>query len=250
MEFGIADLHVHSLYSYDSTSSIEVLLDSACAAGLDLIALTDHDSIEGLEKALDLGPEYGIGVIPGCEISTRDGHLLALFLDEYVPPGLPLGESLLRIGDAGGLAVAPHPMAGYTHSLGADYITWALNDPDLSRVLVGIETINGSLPLAYSNERAKQLCRRLGVAETGSSDAHMGWMIGSVVTRFPGRSAEDLRRSLVEKSTLSEVASKERLAQIMGSSVYHWLLRRLGWGFWSPAQGGEYRLRRLAEIAN
>ena len=75
---GKADLHIHTIYSWDGTCTVEAVLKQAAhIAGLDVIAITDHDEIQGALEAVDLAPRYGIEVIPGCEISTADGHLLA-----------------------------------------------------------------------------------------------------------------------------------------------------------------------------
>ena len=75
---GLADLHLHTIYSYDGTASLPAVLSRAKQLGLDIIAITDHDEIAGALKALEIAPNYGVEVIPGIEITTAEGDLLAL----------------------------------------------------------------------------------------------------------------------------------------------------------------------------
>ena len=107
---GRADLHVHTLYS-DGGQSPEAVVRAA-AGRLDVVAITDHDRIAGALRGRDYArehPELGVDVVIGEEISTLNGHLLALYLEERVPPGLSAHESIRRIHDQGGLAVAASP---------------------------------------------------------------------------------------------------------------------------------------------
>src|SRR5215510_12510063 len=99
---GLADLHIHSIYSYDGTASIESILGQAKKIGLDVIAITDHDEINGALKAFELASNYGIEVIPGIEITTAEGDLLGLNITQKVDRGQTLIESVLQVGEAGG----------------------------------------------------------------------------------------------------------------------------------------------------
>ncbi|NTW12340.1 MAG: PHP domain-containing protein, partial [Anaerolineales bacterium] len=82
---GLADLHIHTIYSYDGTASVPAVLKRAAQIGLDVIAVTDHDEIAGSLKALELAPAYGVEVIPGTEVTTSEGDLLALNVTEKIP---------------------------------------------------------------------------------------------------------------------------------------------------------------------
>src|SRR5688572_32742507 len=106
---GTADLHIHSIYSADATTTVRAILKQASDVGLNVIAVTDHDEIRGSLEAQQLAPKYGIEVIPGAEISTKDGHVLALFIKTLPPAGMSLTDTLLQIGGQGGIAIAPHP---------------------------------------------------------------------------------------------------------------------------------------------
>ncbi len=85
---GLADLHIHSIHSYDGTATIPAILKHVSEkTDLDIIAITDHDSLDGVNQALNLAPKYGLQVIPGCEITTAQGHVLALFIHKRIPAG-------------------------------------------------------------------------------------------------------------------------------------------------------------------
>jgi predicted metal-dependent phosphoesterase TrpH len=109
---GLADLHIHTIYSYDGSASVPAVLKRAKRAGLDVIAVTDHDEINGSLKALDLSPNYGVEVIPGMEVTTAEGDLLVFNITEKIRRDLPLIDTVLTAGEKGGFCIAPHPMAG------------------------------------------------------------------------------------------------------------------------------------------
>src|SRR5437899_7100941 len=107
---GRADLHVHTIWS-DGAQRPEAIVDAG-RGRLDVIAITDHDEIRGALRARDYAlahPELGVDVVVGEEISTLNGHLLCLFLEECVPPGLTAVESIAAVHAQGGLAIAAHP---------------------------------------------------------------------------------------------------------------------------------------------
>jgi predicted metal-dependent phosphoesterase TrpH len=244
---GKADLHIHSSYSFDSTSSIEVVMEQAAYRnGLDVIAITDHDEIEGSLRAQDLAPLYGIEVIPGIEISTSEGHLLALFIRKFVPPGLTLQETLHRVGEQDGLCIPAHPMARAIHSLTAATIRKAVSHTDLRRILVGLETINAGLLFQRLSPRVRWLSEELHLASVGNSDSHVAWTIGSGISDFPGRTAQDLRRALLERRTTAWFKVDHRPVRFIVSNSYHMLLRKMGLVMWAPEPGAPRQLYPLA----
>ena len=103
---GSADIHIHSTFSFDATATIRAILKQAADVKLNLIAVTDHDEIRGSLEACDLAPKYGLEAIPGLEVSTKDGHLLALYVEQSPPSGLSLIDTLAAIGELGGIAIA------------------------------------------------------------------------------------------------------------------------------------------------
>ena len=199
---GKADLHIHTTASYDGTATPAATLEYVCAStDLDVIAITDHDAIDGSLMAKEMAARYGIDVITGIEVSTKDGHLLALFVDQIVPRNLTLQKTVEYIAEIGGLCVVPHPGGKWDGSAQEQTIRNVLASNELRKTLVGIETYNGSLPNLKTNCHAQEMNREFCLADVGNSDAHILWMIGKGWTTFAGRSASDLRTALVEGTT-------------------------------------------------
>ncbi len=246
---GKADLHIHTTYSYDSACTVPAVLEwAANFTDLDVIAITDHDVFGGSLEAMQLAPKFGIEVIAGCEIASRDGHLLALFIERPVPPGLPLRETILRIGEQGGLCIAAHPTAFLAHGLSGQVIREALQDVDIRRVLVGIETWNTGVFYQGSNRTAQRIHAEVGLASVGNSDSHLVWTVGFGYTEFPGRTAQDLRRSLLEHTTTAHRLIAHRGPDYWPRHVLSRLLREMGWVTWTPEPNASFQLRRLADI--
>ena len=196
---GKADLHIHTLYS-DGTASVSRVLEWVeQETDLDLIAITDHERIDGALRALELHAAggYHFDLAVGEEITTRRGHLLALFIEERVPALRPLAETVERIHAAGGIAVAPHSMAPLTPSLGAGSLKALQGDPDPNRHLDAIELINPSAAgRARRGARRRLNAELLHLPGIGASDAHTLEGIGTAWTWFPGTSAGDFRAAL------------------------------------------------------
>lgn len=195
---GLADLHIHTIYSYDGTATVPAVLKHAKQIGLDIIAITDHDEIRGALLAEQLAPEFGIQVIPGIEITTAEGDLLAFAIHKIVPPGLSLIETAKRVNEQGGFCIAPHPMATGMgmKSLSACSIRQALDDYEVERILIGIETYNATALDRESSFHAWTWAKRWGISQTGSSDAHVVQAIGLGTTTFPGKTIPELLAAL------------------------------------------------------
>jgi predicted metal-dependent phosphoesterase TrpH len=216
---GLADLHIHTIYSYDGTASVPAVLKRAKQAGLDVIAVTDHDEIAGSLKALELASAYGVEIIPGTEVTTSEGDLLALNVTEKIPHARPLTETILKVGELGGFCIAPHPMAGGfgMKSLSAYSILKALRNTDVARILIAIETYNATTIDRMSNHYARILAERLDIAQTASSDAHVVEAIGLGVTEFEGHSAQDLVEALKRKDVRIRKQKEWNSIRILGS---------------------------------
>ena len=201
---GKADMHLHTLYS-DGVHGVEALLDHVeRRTDLDLIAITDHERLDGALRARELHAAggYSFELVVGEEITTRRGHVLALFIEERIPALRPLAETVERIHAQGGLAIAAHPMAPLTPSLGRRSLLALQHDPDPRHQLDAIELLNPSAAgRARRHERLDLNQRELGLAAVGNSDAHVLEHIGTGWTWFPGASAEDYRRAVTEHST-------------------------------------------------
>ncbi len=203
-ELGKADMHIHTLYS-DGTASVQAVLDHVeGATDLDVIAITDHERIDGALRAREIhaGGDYSFELVVGEEITTRRGHVLALFVTERVPALRPLAETLERIHAQGGIAVAAHPMAPLTPSLGTRSLLWARGATDPRHRLDAIELMNPS-----TAGRSRRVARDrlnaeiLHLPAVGNSDAHVLEGIGSAWTWFPGSSAAELRAAIEHGST-------------------------------------------------
>jgi hypothetical protein len=224
---GTADLHIHSTYSHDATTTVRAVLKHAADVGLDVIALTDHDEIRGSLEARDLAHKYGVEVIPGAEVSTKEGHLLALFVEKLPPAGLTLVDTLIYIGKLGGVAIAPHPFNNFAVSLSMEAVVGALTNPRAKGVLKGIETHNMSTQ--SFDTVAQKLSIYLPLAKTGSSDAHVYWAIGAGRTEFPGRTAQDLRNALEQMTTVPIPYQEEFSPSAILSWVRGMALRKFGY---------------------
>jgi predicted metal-dependent phosphoesterase TrpH len=198
---GRADLQLHSDLG-DGLSPPEAIVDAAERAGLDVIALTDHDDIRGSFQARDAAARSGsdVAVITGMEVTTRSGHLLALFIEDEVPMLRPIAETIALVHEMGGLAVVPHPLSYLTFSVG-ERVLRELAGRSETRV-DGIEVRNPSYAGRVRATRAEWLNEHvLHVAATGSSDAHHASLVGTAWTEFAGTTPEQLRAAILARTT-------------------------------------------------
>jgi predicted metal-dependent phosphoesterase TrpH len=197
--------------------------------GLDVIAITDHDEIAGSLKALSLASRYGVEVIPGIEITTSEGDLLALNVTEKIERNMPLVETVLKVGDLGGFCIAPHPMAEGLgmKSLSAYSILKALRNMDVARILIGIETYNATTIDKMSNHYAHILAEHLDIARLGNSDAHIPEAIGLGITEFPGTTTAELVKAIRKGRTAIRKKQEWTPVRILGS----WAARYVGSAF-------------------
>ncbi|MBK9924944.1 MAG: PHP domain-containing protein [Anaerolineales bacterium] len=216
---GLADLHMHTIYSYDGTASVPAVLKRAQQLGLDVIAITDHDEIAGSLKALEIASKYGVEVIPGTEVTTADGDLLALNVTKKIERDRPLIETVLKVRELGGFCIAPHPMAGGLgmKSLSAYSILKALRNTDVANTLIAIETYNATTIDKMSNHYARVLADRLDIAQTASSDAHIIEAIGLGITEYDGHTADDLIAALRNKNVRIRKQKEWNSVRILGS---------------------------------
>jgi predicted metal-dependent phosphoesterase TrpH len=223
---GTADLQIHTRFS-DGSDSPRDVLRWAERKRLDVIAITDHDTIEGALIAGELALESRSypDVIVGEEVSSVDGHILGLFLHTRVPPGLSAEETVAAIHEQGGIAIAAHPYwrhassgrRGWVYSVG-DHVEHVAFD--------AVEVLNGGFTpsMIAANRRAAEVARALGKTEVGGSDAHVRHAVAWAHTRFDGRYARDLRRSILAGSTR---AGRSRL-ELAGLQRYaFWSIGRL-----------------------
>ncbi len=172
----IIDPHIHSTFSSDSTASPTDILKQARSIGLDAIAVADHNTIKGSLATIEIAKDFNdIVVVPAMEISSSKGHIVALGIKEDIKQGLSPDDTIEKIRDLGGIAVAAHPFVSYREGL-CDNV----KELDID----AIETLNSRYVFGYSNWRAKNLAEKRNIPEIGSSDAHFLRAIGSCVTEL------------------------------------------------------------------
>ena len=164
------DLHVHTQYSYDSLITPKELVFYAKKRGLDGVAVTDHDRLDG---ALKIAKETDFLIVPGMEISSLDGHVIGLNLREPIPSRLGVDETVDKIHELGGIAIACHPITFFKESL----------EGYMNSKFDAVEVINSSaFPFNYSVRHGQKIASRLGIARVAGSDAHYGPEIGCAYT--------------------------------------------------------------------
>ena len=195
----------------------EVLAYVERDATLDVIAVTEHDTLRAADEARNLHARgrYRFELVCGMEVTTLDGHLLALYIDEPVASFRRIEETLAAIHAQGGLAIVPHPLSWLTRSVTArvlDRIAAVAND---GVHFDGIEEYNLSPAGRVTSAKARRLNRdRFHLASIGSSDAHFLQSIGSARTRFDGASASNLRDAIEKKTTSGMAGRAPRLSEL------------------------------------
>jgi predicted metal-dependent phosphoesterase TrpH len=157
-----ADLHIHTKYSLDSTITPKSLVDQLYShQSIKVIAITDHDTVEGYYKVRELASAYSdILVIPGIEIGTPLGDLIILGTDEAPPKPWNVNDVISFAKEKDGVVIVPHPFREY--GLGNSAKLYAVD---------AIETLNGSTSL-QANKLAENLAREMGLPSVAGSDAH------------------------------------------------------------------------------
>ena len=210
------DPHVHSEGSYDAKEPVELLLEQASDIGLDGIVITDHDTIRESLRAAELAPEYGLIGIPGVEVSTAAGHLLAIGVDERPEPHRPLRETVETVRDLGGVAVVPHPFQRTRHGVRRGRIT----DCD------AIEVYNSWIFTGYRNRRAKQFAVRHDYPGVAASDAHSAKYLGRAYTELTVESVDskaELDSDRIVEALANGDAEIHGRRQPLHRSVRHYL---------------------------
>ncbi len=200
---GRADLHIHTLAS-DGTSGLdEVLHHAVNVAGLDVIAITDHERIDAAFAARAMAADRGlpIEIVVGEEVTTLGGHLLALWIDRPVRSLRTLRSTIVAIHEQGGIAIPAHPLVPYPLCAQGFALRRLLADPDPRVHPDGLETFNPTALGRPSHARVVRFAADYGLAAVGNSDAHAAAAIGTGYTTFPGRTADELRTAILERQT-------------------------------------------------
>ncbi len=174
------DMHVHTNYS-DSSGTVEEVIKTAKEKGLNGIAITDHDTLEGAKVAMNM--QDGVIVIQGEEIKTRNGEILALGIDEAVPEDLPIEEAIRIVHLQEGLVFIPHPTIPFFGRL---------KETDMRRLNIdGLEVFSAISPFAdHYATKNMAIAKRLGLSTIAGSDSHFSETVGDAYTIIDAKDAK------------------------------------------------------------
>src|SRR5207248_8506047 len=170
-------LHMHTGPSYDCATPVEVLLAEARARGLGAIAITDHNEVSGAHAARDRAD--GIKVIVAEEVKTADqGEVIGLFIEEKIPRGLTLAETIAAIRNQGGLVYVPHPFDRMHSVPDYEHLLSVVEEID------AIEVFNPRVAFSAFNEEAARFAAKYRIVAGAGSDSHVVQGLGSVKIRM------------------------------------------------------------------
>lgn len=175
------DLHVHTKASKDSFIDLKDAIKTAKNIGLDGLAITDHDTIEAAVIAANMKTD--IIIIPGIEVSAKEGHILGIGITEEIPRGLTAKETVEKIRELGGISIVPHPFDFFRHGIGENVVRKI--SPD------AIESINSnSVFFYYAKRLSEKLAEEIQKPQTAGSDAHLLSSIGKAYTAIETTSTD------------------------------------------------------------
>lgn len=200
---GRADIHMHTTAS-DGFSSVETLLAHITKLGtLDVIAITDHDVLDSSLWAYNHRDQYPFEIIPGVEVSSAVGHVLALWVTQPIEKGMPLVDTVAAIHKQGGMAILAHPFEVLVCTEAPFHY---LRHPESIREagIDAIEIHNSGAFTPGNNILARRLARQLNLPTVGNSDGHSLGAIGRGSTYFKGKTAQDFRAAVMSGQTKVE----------------------------------------------
>jgi hypothetical protein len=173
------DLHMHTDHSHDCATPVEVLLATARERGLGAIAVTDHNEISGALAARELADAAGVRVIVGEEVKTADqGEVIGLFIEELIPRGMSLQETVAEIRRQGGLVYVPHPFDRLHSVPDYEHLLAIVSDVD------AIEVFNPRVAIGAFNDEAARFAAKYRIVAGAGSDSHVAQGLGSVRIRM------------------------------------------------------------------
>jgi predicted metal-dependent phosphoesterase TrpH len=174
------DLHMHTDHSGDCATPVDVLFNTARDRGLGAIAITDHNEVSGALEARKLAEELGdIKVIVAEEVKTAEqGEVIGLFLEEKIPKGLTMAETIAEIRAQGGLVYVPHPFDRFHSVPDYEHLLDMVEEIDL------LEVFNPRVAVTSFNEEAVRFAAKYRIVPAAGSDSHVAQGLGSVRQRI------------------------------------------------------------------
>ena len=172
------DCHSHTMWSGDSTSTVDELVDAVIASAIDVLCITDHSTTRGAEELQNVLP---CRVVIGEELRTGPGELLGLFLTERIPFGVTPEEFCRRVRDQGGIVSAPHPFDPLRNAMAPDVLR-TLAEKGLLDV---VEVFNAKVSLQHLNHTAVDFAKEFDLPGVVGSDAHVPEAIGAAYIEMP-----------------------------------------------------------------
>jgi predicted metal-dependent phosphoesterase TrpH len=174
------DLHMHTDHSGDCATPVEVLLQTARDRGLGAIAITDHNEVSGALEAREIAKGMDdLKVIVAEEVKTAEqGEVIGLFLEEKIPKGLTMAETIAEIRAQGGLVYVPHPFDRFHSVPDYEHLLDIVEEIDI------LEVFNPRVAVTAFNEEAERFARKYRIVAGAGSDSHVAQGLGSVRTRI------------------------------------------------------------------
>ena len=172
------DLHMHTDHSPDCATPVETLLATARDRGLGAIAITDHNEISGALEARDMADDFGVKVIVAEEVKTAEqGEVIGLFIEDQIPRGMTMAETIAEIRRQGGLVYVPHPFDRLHSVPDYEHLLEIVEDIDV------LEVFNPRVALTAFNEEAERFAAKYRIVPGAGSDSHVAQGLGSVMIR-------------------------------------------------------------------
>jgi predicted metal-dependent phosphoesterase TrpH len=174
------DLHMHTDHSGDCATPVDVLLRTARDRGLGAIAITDHNEVSGALEARRIAEQMGdIKVIVAEEVKTAEqGEVIGLFIEEKIPKGLTMAETIAEIRAQGGLVYVPHPFDRFHSVPDYEHLIDIVEEIDI------LEVFNPRVAVTAFNEEAVRFARKYRIVPGAGSDSHVAQGLGSVRVRI------------------------------------------------------------------
>lgn len=176
------DLHTHTMFSGDSTTTLDEIVESVVESGIDVLCVTDHNALEGAVRLQRMLEDAGVcRVVVGEEVKTHTGEIIGLFLTERIPFGETAVKTCELIREQGGLVYVPHPFDPMRRNITEN----SLDDITERGLVDAIEVHNSKTSLQSLNAKAKQYAAHRGIAMGSGSDAHVPHALGSAYVEMP-----------------------------------------------------------------